>query len=174
MCKKYILSAAAISLIFGGSALMADGFSTVEYVNVSKSTPFYSTIQEEVPSQKCYDVQEQVSSGGSSNNDVVGAVAGGVLGGVLGHNVGGGTGKTVATVGGAVLGTLAGQNIGSKYNSSSAPTYQVVRKCETVTTMRSRQVLGGYSNIAKFKGKEISVESDQPLKQIPVTVTYSY
>jgi len=163
-----------LPLLIVGTALMAESFSTVEYVSVTRSTPVYSTIQEEVPTQKCYDVQEQVSSGGSGNNDVIGAVAGGVLGGVLGHNVGGGTGKTVATVGGAVLGTLAGQNIGSKYNTPASSTSQTVRRCETVMNYKTRQVLNGYTNFAKFKGKEISVDSDSPLKQIPVTVTYSY
>lgn len=163
----------ALSVLFSASAVMAESFSTVEYINVTRSTPNYSTIQEEIPSEKCYDVQEQVNSGGT-NNDVIGAVVGGALGGVLGHQVGGGKGKTAATVGGAVLGTLAGQNVGSKYNSSSATTYQTVRKCESITTIKTRQVLGGYTNVAKFKGKEISVESDQPMKQIPVTATYSY
>lgn len=168
-----IILPVALSMFFSAGA-MAETFSTVEYVTVTRSTPSYSTVQEEVPSQKCYDVQEKVTTGGSSNNDVVGAVAGGVIGGVLGHQVGGGTGKTVATVGGAVLGTLAGQNVGSKYNTPGTTTYQTVRKCENITTLKTRQVLNGYTNVAKFKGKEISVESDQPLKQIPVTVTYSY
>lgn len=163
----------ALSVLFSTSAVMAESFSTVEYVKVTQSTPNYSTIQEEIPSQKCYDVQEAVSSGGT-NNDVIGAVVGGALGGVIGHQVGGGKGKTAATVGGAVLGTLAGQNVGSKYNTPSTTTYQTVRKCENITTLKTRQVLGGYTNIAKFKGKEISVESDQPLKQIPITATYSY
>jgi len=35
-------------------------------------------------------------------------------------------------------------------------------------------VIDGYMNKAKFKGKEISVQSEQPLKEIPVTVSYSY
>lgn len=169
-----IILPVALSVLFSASAVMAESFSVTEYITVTKSIPHYSTVQEEIPSQKCYDVQEQVNSGGSSNNDVVGAVAGGVLGGVLGHQVGGGKGKTVATVGGAVLGTLAGQNIGSKYNTPGTTTYQTVRKCENITTVKTRQVLGGYTNVAKLKGKEISVESDQPLKQIPVTLTYSY
>lgn len=169
-----IILPVALSVLLSTSAVMAESFSTVEYVTVTRSTPIYSTIQEEIPSQKCYDVQEAVSSGGSSNNDVVGAVVGGALGGVLGHQIGGGKGKTAATVGGAVLGTLAGQNVGSKYNTPGTTTYQTVRKCENITTVKSRQVLGGYSNVAKFKGKTITVESDQPLKQIPVTVTYSY
>lgn len=173
MSKKIILPM-ALSLVFAGSAAMADSFSAVEYVKVTRSIPAYSTIQEEIPSEKCYDVKEQVSAASSGNADVVGAVLGGALGGVLGHNVGGGTGKTAATVGGAVLGTLAGQNVGSKYNTPQDATYRIVRRCETVNTIQTRQILGGYTNVAKFKGKEISVESDQPLKQIPVTVTYSY
>ncbi len=168
-----IILPVALSVLFSASAVMAESFSITEYITVTKSIPNYSTLQEEVPSQKCYDVQEQVSSGGTSN-DVIGAVVGGALGGVLGHQVGGGKGKTAATVGGAVLGTLAGQNVGSKYNTPSTTTYQTVRKCETATTYKTRQVLNGYTNFAKFKGKEISVESDQPLKQIPINVTYSY
>ena len=168
-----IILPVALSVLFSTSVVMAENFSTVEYVNVIRSTPNYSTIQEEVPSQKCYDVQEQVSSGGT-NNDVIGAVVGGALGGVLGHQVGGGKGKTAATVGGAVLGTLAGQNVGSKYNTPSSTTYQTVRKCENITTVKTRQVVDGYINYAKFKGREISVESNSALKQIPVTVTYSY
>ncbi|MFY9141683.1 glycine zipper 2TM domain-containing protein [Sulfuricurvum sp.] len=164
----------ALALLFAGSAVMADSFSTVEYAKVIRSTPILSTIQEQVPSEKCYDVQEQVSSGSSGTNGVVGAVAGGALGGVLGHQIGGGTGKTVATVGGAILGTLAGQNVASNYGGNSAPTYRTVRRCETVNTVRTRQVMSGYTNVAKLKGKEIVVESDQALSQIPVTVTYSY
>jgi uncharacterized protein YcfJ len=172
MLKQNFIPLLAL-MALGSTAVSAESFSTVEYVDVIRSTPVYSTIQEEIPSQKCYDVQQQVSSGGT-NNDVIGAVVGGALGGVLGHNVGGGSGKTAATVGGAVLGTLAGQNVGSKYNTPANSTYQTVRKCETVTTIRSRQVLSGYTNVAKYKGKEISVDSDQPMKQIPVTATYSY
>lgn len=173
MSKNTIIPV-ALSLFFVGSALTADSFSTVEYVKVIRSTPAYSTIQEEVPSEKCYDVKEQVSAASGGNADVMGAVIGGALGGVLGHQVGGGTGKTAATVGGAVLGTLAGQNVGSKYNTPQDATYRIVRKCEVVNTIQTRQVLGGYTNFAKFKGKEISVGSDQPMKEIPVTVTYSY
>jgi len=162
----------ALLLLVSGSVAFADNFSTTEYVAVTKSSPNYSSIQEAVPSERCYDEKVQVG-GGIGSNDVIGAVAGGALGGVLGHQIGGGSGKTVATVGGAVLGTLAGQRVGSTYGNS-APTYQMVRKCETVNSYKTRQVVDGYINYAKFKGREISVESNTPLKQIPVTITYSY
>lgn len=41
----------------------------------------------------------------------VGVVGGAVVGGLLGHQIGGGSGKTLATVGGAVAGGVAGNEI---------------------------------------------------------------
>ena len=166
-------SAFSLPFLLCGTLLASESFSTVEYVKVTRSAPVYATVQEEIPEERCYDVQEAVESGGGMNN-VVGAVAGGALGGVLGHQIGGGTGKTVATVGGAVLGTLAGQKVAGSYGGGNTTSYRTVRKCETHKTYKSRQVLSGYTNTALFKGKQISVQSDQPLKEIPVTVTYSY
>ena len=156
------------------TSLSAENFTMTERVKVSRSVPMYSTISEDVPSEQCRDVKEAVASGGSGNNDIIGAVIGGAAGGVLGNQVGGGKGKTAATIGGTVLGALAGQNVGSKYNTPATNSYQVVRRCETVYTTKTRQVVDGYMNKAKFKGKEISIQSDEPLKEIPVTVTYSY
>ena len=47
--------------------------------------------------------------GGSSG--LLGTVIGGVAGGLLGHQIGGGTGNTVATIGGAVLCGVAGNQV---------------------------------------------------------------
>lgn len=80
----------------------------------------------------------------------------------------------MATVGGAVLGTLAGKDIGSKYNTSSSGSYQIVRKCEQVPTIQSHKEITGYMSTGSFKGETIRVQSKEPLKQIPITVTYSY
>ncbi len=164
----------ALAFLFMGSTVLAESFSTIEHINVTKSVPIYTEAEEEIPIEKCYDVKEDVSSPVSGNSDVIGAVVGGALGGVLGHQVGGGRGKTAATVGGAVLGTIAGQNIGSKYGASSGESYRIVRKCEVTKKIQSRQVISGYRNIGKIKGKEIVVESSQPLKRIPITITYTY
>ena len=163
----------ALSMLIAVPAAMAESFSTVEYIKVKRSVPIYSTIQEEVPSEQCYDVNERVDSG-TGSNDVAAAVVGGALGGIVGHQIGKGTGKTVATVGGAVLGTLAGQKVASNYGTNAQPEYRTVRRCETVRTLKNRRVMDGYTNYAKFKGREIAVESDRPLNEIPVTVTYNY
>lgn len=170
MKKKTLIAMIALM----ATSLSAESFTMTERVKVSSSIPMYSTISEDVPSEQCQDVKEAVASGGSGNNDILGAVIGGAAGGVLGNQVGGGKGKTAATIGGTVLGALAGQNVGSKYNTPATNSYQVVRRCQTVYTTKNRQVLDGYMNKAKYKGKEISVQSQQPLKEIPVTVTYSY
>lgn len=54
----------------------------------------------------------------------LGAVAGGVLGGVLGHQVGGGTGKKIATVAGAAGGAYAGHQVEKGMKSTTR--YDVV------------------------------------------------
>jgi outer membrane lipoprotein SlyB len=54
----------------------------------------------------------------------LGAIAGGVLGGVLGHQVGGGTGKKIATVAGAAGGAYAGHQV--EKNMKSTTHYDVV------------------------------------------------
>jgi outer membrane lipoprotein SlyB len=46
-----------------------------------------------------------------NSSGLLGTVIGGVAGGLLGHQIGGGTGQTVATIGGAVAGGVAGNQI---------------------------------------------------------------
>lgn len=164
----------ALSLLLPAAAMMAESFSTVEYIKVTRSSPIYSTVQESIPTEHCYDVREEIGSTGNGGNNVVGALAGGAIGGILGHQIGGGHGKTAATVGGAVLGTLAGQKIASGQGGAEGPAYRIVRKCETRNTYRTREIISGYTNIAHFKGRKIRVESDEALREIPVTITYSY
>ncbi|WP_240980016.1 glycine zipper 2TM domain-containing protein [Ramlibacter agri] len=45
----------------------------------------------------------------------LGAVAGAVVGGLLGNQIGGGTGRDIATVAGAVAGGFAGQQVQNRY-----------------------------------------------------------
>jgi uncharacterized protein YcfJ len=80
--------------------------------------------------ERCWVERQQVSEP-SGNRNVGGAIAGALIGGVLGHQVGGGTGKDIATVGGAVAGGVIGSNVGrdntSQYGSRD------VRRCENTT-----------------------------------------
>lgn len=58
---------------------------------------------------------------------VTGTVIGAALGGLLGHQVGGGTGKDLATVGGAVAGGVAGHKI--QRHQQEKTVKEVVRVC---------------------------------------------
>ncbi len=63
------------------------------------------------PGQRCW-VEHQPASQGSGDNRTPGAILGAVIGGVLGHQVGGGSGRDLATVGGAVAGAVVGSRVG--------------------------------------------------------------
>ena len=57
----------------------------------------------------CKNVEVQKSS--KDSNRILGTATGAVIGGLLGNQVGGGTGKKVATVGGAVAGGMVGRKV---------------------------------------------------------------
>ncbi len=61
----------------------------------------------------------------------LGAVAGGVVGGLLGHQIGGGTGKKIATVAGAAGGAFAGHQV--EKNMKSSTLYEVTVKMDDGT-----------------------------------------
>jgi uncharacterized protein YcfJ len=77
--------------------------------------------------QRCWVERQDVPKTRGDIN-VGGAVAGALLGGILGHQVGGGTGKDIATVGGAVAGAALGANVGRDANGQPA-TQRDVKRC---------------------------------------------
>jgi uncharacterized protein YcfJ len=77
--------------------------------------------------QRCWVEREQL--GQTQNNaNVPAALAGALIGGILGHQVGGGTGKDIATVGGVIAGAALGANIGR----DGQPATQDVERCRDV------------------------------------------
>jgi uncharacterized protein YcfJ len=82
------------------------------------------------PSQRCWVEREQVAQQRSGEPNVGGAVLGGIVGGILGHQVGGGSGKDLATAGGVVAGAALGANVnrgGVEYGTRD------VQRCATVS-----------------------------------------
>jgi len=84
-----------------------------------------------------------------------GAVIGGVVGGVLGHQVGGGTGKDIATVAGVVGGAMAGHQIEKSNKQQDAYRIQV------------RLDNGGYQTVTQQSisdlrvGDRVRIENDR-------------
>lgn len=77
--------------------------------------------------QRCWIEREQLGSV-QDNANVPAALAGALIGGVLGHQVGGGSGKDIATVGGVIAGAALGANIGR----DGRPVTQDVERCHDV------------------------------------------
>jgi uncharacterized protein YcfJ len=84
------------------------------------------------PTERCWVERQQVSEAYRGDRNVGGAIAGALIGGVLGHQVGGGSGKDLATVGGAVAGGVIGSNVGRDSNGGYGS--RDVRRCENTTS----------------------------------------
>jgi uncharacterized protein YcfJ len=105
------------------------------------------------PTQRCWMEREQVESKGGPN--VGGALAGALIGGVLGHQVGGGTGRDIATVGGAVVGGAIGSNVGRDNN----PTTREVQRCTTTANTAKPEF---WDVTYDFKGQEHRMQVTTP------------
>ncbi|MES2787920.1 MAG: beta/gamma crystallin-related protein [Pseudomonadota bacterium] len=79
--------------------------------------------------ERCWVERQQVQQSDSGRN-VGGTIAGALIGGILGHQVGGGSGKDLATVGGAVAGGVIGSNVAGNGQMGSRD----VRRCENTTS----------------------------------------
>lgn len=97
-----------------------------EVINVQPIVETYFTDREQ-----CYDEVVQHQTEVKDGNQIAGTVIGAVIGGVLGNQVGGGSGKKIATVAGAAAGGYAGKKVqqqqqaGNVYSSTE-------RRCEMV------------------------------------------
>lgn len=84
----------------------------------------------------CYDcgIVKKIEKVSDAKSGTGGAIAGAVVGGLLGNQVGGGTGKTVATVAGAAGGGYAGKKI-----AEGNMEYEVTLKMKDGSTKVVRQ-----------------------------------
>lgn len=114
--------------------------------------------------QRCWVERERVVQN-NRNTNVGGALAGALIGGILGHQVGGGTGKDIATVGGAVVGAVVGSSVGRDAQGRTAYD-QDVQRCSSV----SGPVSPAYWDVSyDFGGQEHRVQmSTQPGPTITV------
>lgn len=135
-----------------------------DYAEVISSTPVVK--QTKIPHEECHDETVVHQKPVKDENRIAGKLIGAVAGGVLGHQVGGGSGKKVATVAGAVAGGYAGDKVQS--NMQKNDTYTTVEKrCKT--TYETREDITGYDVVYRLEDKESSVRLDyDPGNKIPV------
>ena len=105
------------------------------------------------PEQRCWIEQQQVSQA-QTNNAVPGGIGGALLGGIIDHQVGGGSGRDLATVVGALGGAVVGSQIGKNYGNQPAQT-QGVKRCTTTPASTKPD----YWDVTySFRGKEHRVQ----------------
>ncbi|XHS77953.1 beta/gamma crystallin-related protein [Burkholderiaceae bacterium UC74_6] len=107
------------------------------------------------PEQRCWvERQSVVEEGG---NRTGGAIAGALIGGILGHQIGGGSGRDLATVGGVVAGAAVGSNIAG--NQGDRVVQQDVQRCRTVPS----QARPDFWDVSyTFRGMEHHVQTTEP------------
>jgi uncharacterized protein YcfJ len=98
-------------------------------VNVNAVRAIYGA-----PQQRCWIEREQVTQSQRGEANLPGAVVGGVIGGILGHQIGGGTGRDIATIGGVFAGAAIGANAGR--DNRNVTSVQDVQRCTAVPQQR--------------------------------------
>ena len=137
---------------FAGLKLMNKG---PEYAQVLQVTPLTRTIH--TPRQECHDESVTQQAPVKDEHQVVGSLAGAVIGGVLGHQVGGGSGRDIATIAGAAGGGYAGNRIQKNLQDKDRVT-TTQQKCSTAYDSAQKQI--GYEVRYRLDGREATVKMD--------------
>ncbi|MFZ3202411.1 MAG: glycine zipper 2TM domain-containing protein [Pseudomonas sp.] len=154
----------AVGVTAGGAVATYSLISGPEYAEVLAVQPIKETIK--TPREVCEDVTVTRQKPVKDQHQIAGTAIGAVVGGLLGNQVGGGTGKKIATVAGAVGGGYAGNKV--QENMQAGATYTTTEnRCRTVTDTSEKVV--GYDVKYELDGKEGRVRMDSdPGSRIPV------
>jgi uncharacterized protein YcfJ len=161
-----------VGAVLGAVGVTAGG--AVATYSLVKSGPEYAQVlavepvktQIKTPREVCKDVTVTRQKPVQDQHQIAGTVIGALAGGLLGNQVGGGTGKKIATVAGAAGGGYAGNKI--QEGMQERDTYTTTQtRCNTVNDISDTVV--GYDVRYMLDGKEGKVRMDRdPGNQIPV------
>ncbi|MCD7098770.1 glycine zipper 2TM domain-containing protein [Stenotrophomonas sp. MMGLT7] len=142
---------AADDSLRGGAALQYADVVKVEpvsekeklYATVIGTEPVRETSTTSVPHEVCQDVvvQERLPE---RDGNVGGTVAGAVIGGLLGNQVGGGSGRKVATAAGAVAGGVVGNRV-DRNHVGGRVVNRTERQCHTEQRTSESSRVTGYN-----------------------------
>ena len=135
-----------------------------EYAQVTDVQPIKQQVK--TPREVCKDVTVTRQAPVKDQHQIAGTVVGALAGGLLGNQIGGGTGKKIATVAGAVGGGYAGNKV--QEGMQERDTYTTTEtRCSTVNDTSEKVV--GYDVKYLLDGKAGQVRMDRdPGSQIPV------
>ncbi|MGE8498308.1 MAG: glycine zipper 2TM domain-containing protein [Pseudomonas sp.] len=154
----------AVGVTAGGAVATYSLVSGPTYAEVLAVEPVKETIK--TPREVCKDVTVTRQRPVKDQHQIAGTAIGAIAGGLLGNQIGGGTGKKIATVAGAVGGGYAGNKV--QENMQANDTYTTTEtRCNTVTDSSDKVV--GYNVKYDLDGKVGQVRMDRdPGARIPV------
>ncbi|MDH1265107.1 MULTISPECIES: glycine zipper 2TM domain-containing protein [unclassified Pseudomonas] len=154
----------AVGVTAGGAVATYSLVSGPTYAEVLAVEPVKETIK--TPREVCKDVTVTRQRPVKDQHQIAGTAIGAIAGGLLGNQIGGGTGKKIATVAGAVGGGYAGNKV--QENMQANDTYTTTEtRCNTVTDSSEKVV--GYNVKYDLDGKVGQVRMDRdPGARIPV------
>ena len=161
-----------VGAVLGAVGVTAGG--AVATYSLVKSGPEYAQVlavepvktQIKTPREVCKDVAVTRQAPVKDQHQILGTAIGAVAGGLLGNQIGGGTGKKIATVAGAVGGGYAGNKV--QEGMQERDTYTTTQtRCNTVHDISDKVV--GY-NVKYTIGDQVGqVKMDhEPGSTIPV------
>ena len=135
-----------------------------EFAEVLAVEPVTETTK--TPREVCDDVAVNEQAPVKDPNRIAGTAIGAVAGGLLGNQLGGGSGRTLATVAGAAAGGYAGNQV-QKNLQEKGTVSRTERRCKTVYESHTQTI--GYDVHYRLGEEEGRVRMDhQPGPQIPV------
>lgn len=168
--SRLILCALAGSAGLTHRAVAAGYDQTEDYARVVSSRPIYRSVEERIPSQRCWT--ETVREEPRNENSPAGAIVGGVVGGALGHAVGhGSSNKKIGTAVGAVLGATVGNEVSKNRAHADEGGYRERERCQETSRTERREEIIGYDVDYQYQGRTYSTRMDhQPGSRIRVAV----
>jgi uncharacterized protein YcfJ len=152
-------------VVTAGSA--AAGYRLYEAAHTAKVVSVQpQTRSVKIPRQECHDEQVTHTKPVKDPNRLIGTGVGALVGGILGHQVGGGSGQTLATVAGAGVGGYAGNKI--QQNAQQNATYTTTeQRCSTAYDVKEEPA--GFDVVYELHGSKHHLHTKtDPGSSIPV------
>jgi uncharacterized protein YcfJ len=148
----------------GGAVAGYHTYETAHTAKVLHTVPVTRTVK--IPRQECRDETVTHTKPVKDQNRLLGTGIGALVGGILGHQIGGGSGKTLATVAGAGAGGYAGNKIQQKAQQNDTYT-ATEQRCNTVYDLKEEPA--GFDVVYEYKGREHHLHTDKdPGSSVPV------
>ncbi len=156
--------AGAVIVVAGSAVAGYHMYSTAHSAKVLSAKALTRTIK--IPRQECHDESVTRTKPVKDQHRLLGTGIGAVVGGLLGHEIGGGSGKTLATIAGAAGGGYAGNKIQEK--TQQGDTYTTTeQRCNTVYDRKEQSA--GFEVVYEYQGHEHHVRMNHdPGSSLPV------